>query len=739
MFHSSNHYRYISHSSGLCFLFLLLFSGQASAECADNDLDFWRQGDGWKSGALIWAGADNIPVHAKPDKDAFKGEYLEFNSPALPIQDERKKGGNIWLQVLRANERSWIRAGDTGVLCRSSPLKAKNSHLLRKVIPRVENREGKDVFIQARLRPRNTEDIERKDIRIFEYFFVYAKHGDWRLLGRGDILDSFNPRLLGWVRERDLIRWDTRNVAQPNSGAKFFLRPGDRDPIARATEEKWGKSTRRPPITTTKTVEKQRYLRVVLPVNFEAHQRHSRNLTLLARAEDAWRRPTIVFLVDGTHSTEPYLKEIHALLNTLLDSLAQEGRSRDLTLRYALYAYTDAAYGAGYHTRRYQGATDSTWSIRRAFEVLEENTREILANPVSDDYPEDLYTGIRRIQEEVLTDKALQESLPVLIVIGDHGGHERKTRRTSIRPGLKAVVPYFIQMGRQDGRVPSTTNCQNPGKLDQREKRYCAFRRFEEDATDLLGEGFEENRTFFRGEDPQLLANQVKKVLKDVLNQQGRTPLAVDSLAIGQPWKEASHAAGWPLVYTDAFRELLLSQGYDETILDRGNFVAVQEVWVRNEQITPEVFITKQELYRWISLFERMARPENWTAERVREIFATSVGIYAKEKHLWQLPLREVFEKRIGIPFRNTSLLRITPEEMTGLEQENVRYYARLFSHFREALERISEGRLSEIKIVRDDTMDRESITMGDPVSADLWFKFAPGVEAAYLEPRYLP
>nr|VFK35047.1 MAG: hypothetical protein BECKMB1821I_GA0114274_10972 [Candidatus Kentron sp. MB]VFK77261.1 MAG: hypothetical protein BECKMB1821H_GA0114242_11162 [Candidatus Kentron sp. MB] len=621
------------------------------------------------------------------------------------------------------------------MLCRSSPLKAEKTHLLRKVIPRVENRQGKEAFVQVRFRPEDTQGVRKRNIRIFDYFFVYARQGEWRLLGRGDILDAFEPRLLGWARKDELIRWDTRNVAKPRPQARFFANPGDKEPIAQSTAGKWGKSVRRPPITDEKTIAGQRYLRVVLPVDFASHRRHSENLRSLARAEGAWRQPNIVFLVDGTHSTGPYLKEIHALLHTLLDELEQEGRGRKLTFRYSLYAYTDAAYGPGYHTRRYLGATENIWSVRRAFKSLEEDTRKTLTHSIRDDYPEDIYVGIRRVREEVLTDATLTQTLPVLIVIGDHGGHERNVSRSAIGPLLEDIVPYFIQMGRQDRQ--ESPNCQNHGKLRQREQRFCAFQRFEEDAEYFLGARFEKN--FFRGEDPKVLADQVQSVLKEVLHQQARTPLVVDSLATGQPWEDAKRVSGWPLAYTQAFHRLLLAQGYDKTVLERGDFVAVREAWVLEKDIVPEVFITKPDLYRWIGLFERMARAEHWDGERVPEIFASSIGVYVKEGNLWRRPLAEVLKKRAGVPFRNTGLLQITLDDLTNLEREEIRHYGLLFGRLREALERIAQGRLSKIEIGYHGGSDRKLPILGKSVPADIWFEFAGGTEAAYLELRHLP
>nr|VFK32009.1 MAG: hypothetical protein BECKMB1821I_GA0114274_10291 [Candidatus Kentron sp. MB]VFK75682.1 MAG: hypothetical protein BECKMB1821H_GA0114242_102847 [Candidatus Kentron sp. MB] len=71
---------------GLCLCFLALFSSPNLAVCTHDDLNMWWQGNGWKPGAAIWAGADNIPIYARPDKGAATGEYLPFNSPSLPIK-----------------------------------------------------------------------------------------------------------------------------------------------------------------------------------------------------------------------------------------------------------------------------------------------------------------------------------------------------------------------------------------------------------------------------------------------------------------------------------------------------------------------------------------------------------------------------------------------------------------------------------------------------------------------------
>jgi len=129
-------------------LLLLVLSGSVFAACTDNQLDFWREGEGWKPGAMVWAGSDDIPFSTIP-KGAPIG-YLEFGESNLPIRDAKQKPDSDnpdkevwWLQVQKEKDKPliWIPANYPGVLCRSYPLEAEESGLLRKAIVRTWNQE----------------------------------------------------------------------------------------------------------------------------------------------------------------------------------------------------------------------------------------------------------------------------------------------------------------------------------------------------------------------------------------------------------------------------------------------------------------------------------------------------------------------------------------------------------------------------------------------------------------------
>nr|VFJ55159.1 MAG: hypothetical protein BECKFM1743A_GA0114220_101434 [Candidatus Kentron sp. FM]VFJ55595.1 MAG: hypothetical protein BECKFM1743C_GA0114222_101604 [Candidatus Kentron sp. FM]VFK10649.1 MAG: hypothetical protein BECKFM1743B_GA0114221_101484 [Candidatus Kentron sp. FM] len=258
---------------------------------------------------------------------------------------------------------------------------------------------------------------------------------------------------------------------------------------------------------------------------------------------------------------------------------------------------------------------------------------------------------------------------------------------------------------------------------------------------------FEEGVTFFQGEDPDALAEKVEQVLNDVLDKQLRMVAMVGKLAAGRPWEEARRADDGtvlPLVYTRAFRKLLVDeQKYDEKVLDDGNFVAVREASIAESDIEPEILIRKREVGRWLSIFDKMARRENWSAERIQGILAEYIGAYAGEPSS-DTPLDEVLTKRAGLPLRNTTLLRITPEEIRQLEErserERIAYYGRLFDQFRIILEGIERGELYRIGTVIG-VDGRPTIVRGKkPEKKDIWSgELVPGAEAAYIESRYLP
>lgn len=318
--------------------------------------------------------------------------------------------------------------------------------------------------------------------------------------------------------------------------------------------------------------------------------------------------------------------------------------------------------------------------------------------------------------------------MPILLVIGEHGSRpEDSSLQGDERRALNELIPFFIQIGYPPNQKPDRR-----GSVLQ--QIAYAYGRFRADAQDILGERFDGNH-FIPGETPKATAQAVRRVLEDVYEQQAGARRATSTLAMGGTWRQAVKAAGWPLAYEQAFRNLLLAKGYDPEVLDQGAFLAVEEAWVAAGDVTTEAFITKQELYEWIGLFKRMANRELWEAKRAEEIFAGSIGVYAREE-LSGRPLAEVLRARAGIPVQNARLLEIPIGDLEDLEREDFEYYARLFRTFRAALEALARGELPDFEEVEyeDRTGHRRPlIRIRDTRPADFWFPYAAGQKAAYI------
>lgn len=725
----------------------------SAGHCTPGDLDglFNEQGTP-KPGATVWIAADHrVPRFETPqeidDTSRVCGptnstRCLSFGEQ-LVVRDRTTHGSRTLLKVGNAKEFFWVPvlAKESFLLCRPMPLLDPATSLLRKAIINVHEQslqDAQEATPQVRYFRNPSQGLasdtaeEARAVSVFDYFFVFAEHGDYLLLGPHQRLEE-RGSLLGWVYRSEIIEWNTSFVTHPARDAKFLLNPTVGAEEIATSDAEWKHFVRRPPALGRD--ESGTWVKVAIPVHITRHQEFAEQLQRLLKAERAIRRPLVVFLVDTTHSMKKYAEQVRDLSQELVTEIKrvndQTQSQSQSDVMFAVYGYADIPY-RHLHPRTFQGATGSAEQVRRAFDRWVQATREAKTYG-PDDAREDIDGGIRNVFDSELSDEVLKDSLVVLIIIGDAGAREKAGEMLDGRYAetMRRVVPVFLYAGSEasDGFTPFRATAQRITALSALER-----------GPDAVSNASTVNVRALQDTSGDLSAVKIRQALADTLQEVTALPKVTGEvtkrLAVGQRWADATRGTTWPLNYRAAFRELLRSNGFSEDALDHGTVIAVQQAWIPVKDQKTEVFVTRTQMETWRDLFLRLRKPENWTTSAIRDAINTYLGAIIKED-LHGLTLEDLLKKEAAIPIETAILRRWNIAQLTELNDSEQAKLTQDLAQMGEAYDLLLQNQRPEFSPVDNDGIASKYFTKASPRT--YWFSFSPGSQCAYIPTEDLP
>lgn len=459
---------------GLCIALLVCGLVPSSASAADGGCDeqFFQTGFFLEDGKRVF-------------EDKFQAFSIRMGTPAykaatgadrmpktigfdqkLRVTDPGEGTQRIRVKKLSSDEDvGWVERDD--LLCRLLPLTDSHSGLLRRVVIQTETAErGK---VEARLAYESPlgqcEGGNSKCPKLsrFQWYFIYAEESGHLLLSEAANLGGRDARLVGWLPEKDGIKWNTAVALRPAEELERRKLPNGSEaqvcafPTLAAIKDpkqcrpllggkRWFKiETRLPILQDLGDVYEVAISSAATSGTFEE--------ALSLAGADALRNLDVFFVVDGTKSMRDVIETIKGRpgFPGVVDQIRarMKGKiSEGGTLRYGYRIYRDSVKGGktgveddGLPLTGRCGANEDEFV--KSFQAVRAEDPD-----VDNDYPENSFAGLIQAGKDFST---CPDHLKLVVVIGDHGYDPDAQRRRGHKAyDVEQVVQRYVR-GRSDG------------------------------------------------------------------------------------------------------------------------------------------------------------------------------------------------------------------------------------------------------------------------------------------------
>ena len=170
--------------------------------------------------------SDKAKIHKEADKASDLVANATWMTPYVVIKRERD--GHAWMIKVgeyvsntEAKPIGWIR--QTDLLTNDRAIKSEGIYIKAFPVTRFDDKNDKVEGAKLRNAPGEGGEVIGQEMTQFGIYFVFAENEDLKsgntyfLMGREpEIFDNQKPEdtILGWVRDRRMHRWDTREAAE---------------------------------------------------------------------------------------------------------------------------------------------------------------------------------------------------------------------------------------------------------------------------------------------------------------------------------------------------------------------------------------------------------------------------------------------------------------------------------------------------------------------------------------------
>ena len=681
--------------------------------CASLDIPVYQDG------TVDWIGTVKV---LKENAPVFDGAWSNNVVSRLPMSQtvelQQMKAMRVKAATLAGKEIGWVDRDD--LLCQNRPIRGE-SGLEQKFYIRTKTtlRAEKPSTVIAYTAPDSSScDTRCRELSRFNGYFIFAvdPKTDRYLLAESYLLDDPSV-LVGWVDPEDGFIWDTAFGLRPKENlvyAEAHEKQGEEKAICVYKSlddaksgvncnpvlggDRWFHYPDRIPVIG----REGQHFHVVLPVaatgvsvvggsqvaisptaldgsaNTTAGVSQLRNLQKL----------DIFFLIDGTQSMDPYIDAIRGtagrpgIVQRVIDAFAEDDTFRMTQLRFGYRVYRDTYAGNGGIGEGLpldSNCEVTPQSLQNNLDRFNFSIANVQASTTDsahgdNDYEENLFGGIDQAVGDLLS---CPENTKVLFVIGDHGysagAQSARGERVisasqlvtamkgSKGTGEKSIVTFFIQ-------TPEIwSQAANPDAYR------AAYQRFTAQGRDILsgilsGRGASEIEQYLLVSNDATLTDKILTSIKRfgdvrVVNEliadlRGGSSL-VDAITRLQGAKEFRNLPGlfWDIVEQGSCKSLgpLCNQRVFDTVLE--GYIQV------NEEHAVDVWMTSDDLTRWVNLLDLMRDVRQYSGQKQREAFVQALVVSLEAviaKPLFRESdetLEEFLSRKGGLPIRDNSPL----------------------------------------------------------------------------------
>ncbi len=647
---------------------------------------------------------------------------VEFNK-SLQVKDVQ--GTRVQVAQIRTGVvLGWIEREN--LLCALSPLKGKKSGLEQKFYIRTATEERGDKPSSVQAYPASTLDGCNglcRELSRFEGYFVFDvdEQNNSYLLSDTYKLDPATL-LVGWVSGEHGFLWDTAYGVRPREDLVFppehakagepksvcayrNLNDAAHDPMGKCMPilggEEWFLYDQRIPILDPERKKDQEFYKVVLPLPATGAELGEKEGEIKIIRPDQFtqnpgiksilnmKRIDVLFLIDGTKSLKDYIEEIRGKLSEdkkgivhyIIEALQQDEAFQEARFRFGFRIYRDTfAKEKGLELE--EGFPFSS-DCEVTYEEEEQNIKQFydeldkvkVTSEKKDDYPENLFGGIKRAVRDLYT---CPQRTKLLFVVGDCGYDANTQRSRGVTPidqssltrslkgggeGTKDIVTFFIQIPKEKGSAR---------RFEEYKQAYDLFTvQAREILTKFLGlERVNEIDNYFLPSNISNLYERILQGIKQFANTQVINELVLDlrggtalKAAIGRlkGSEKYNNIPGlfWDLVEQGSCVELgkQCQERIYDTVVD--GYIPV------SEELTEDIWLTADDVDTFTSLL-RAFDPDRLATLSGTELRRTFVETMKESlENVIRKPLyedtgesiREYLKRKGGLPVSDTSPL----------------------------------------------------------------------------------
>jgi hypothetical protein len=415
----------------------------------------------------VWAARNDLELFSRPPTSG--GERINRRVNFLQkFQVLNKRGEYVLLCDPESLKKiGW--ASVEGLIILNQAFKDERTTITHKAIL-VNKFESSDVdpsrinIVEPLLSPGPSARKRGDRIKILEFASIYQYHypngagsskddPDYVLLGKAptfsiwdqDGPSSINSIILGWVPTNRVLLWDTRQALEPNGKRKFpifYFKTG-------AYLEQFYQNPEEAPNENSLVVihdTKDKIIRAPLPPNAPRYpiRQENKDWVVIGIPEASFGEMVedariisgiesemtgacqldVVFVIDGTMSMMPYLRDAGVAAETVMDKIVKIKRDRslgDLELRFGAVIYRD--YKDGEEVYDAARLTSNVGSMKHWLNAMNAKNNEVFDENPDAYFPEAMFQGlVRAASDEIGWQKG---STKVIIQIGDAGNHSR--------------------------------------------------------------------------------------------------------------------------------------------------------------------------------------------------------------------------------------------------------------------------------------------------------------------------
>jgi hypothetical protein len=442
-------------------------------DCANFDLQLYMSRDGKLNKPLqLRVLRDEARVYSSAEALNSDGT-LEFG---IPLKDmEEVKNGRIKVRKEGEDELGWVSRED--LLCTNRPIVDPDKGLEKKAYIKTgitEHKSGVSAFIYVYPMPKTQCNDKCRKLSLFSMYFIVDQEDEWLLLSEDY---GITRPLVGWVRQSDVYIWDTAYGLRPKDDLIFQDKQGKGDATRCAYQSLSDAINRNKDKCMTIVAGKRWYqtkMRIPLLDIVDRYGRHIPPTTIadsnkgnysafykvalsmagvgvtrklgntieitptqfdenpLEEAFVSMKYIDVFFLIDGTDSMQPFIEMIRGkngspgIVQRIANTLRNDSDFKKAKLRFGFRIYRDSYAGEknlgdGLPLRAENCNEITNQDMDENLQIFHNkiaNVRTSYKDRGKDDYPENLFGGIKKALQDL---RSCKEHTKLLFVIGDHG------------------------------------------------------------------------------------------------------------------------------------------------------------------------------------------------------------------------------------------------------------------------------------------------------------------------------